>query len=364
MITSAISRKAERIITSEYTKIEEELISYFVDAMIEGKSVDDIADWRRRKLGELAKYFANWESVLEKLMAERMSAIDEMLEDAFSSSANFDEKVLKQAFKSATAGISSESFSLRLRLMTQTAHWSMNLTNTQALAKMQQDFLQAVNSVYIRVVNGISTLEQAIKDACYQYAKHGATVQYYTDSGRILNYHLDSAVRRNVMTTLVQTASAYTLERNQEYGNYLVQVSSHFGARPSHAEWQGGVYWYGQEVAGYSGLVEVTDYGSATGLCGINCRHTFWPYFAGLSKDDLDIPDLEENEKQYEAQQQQRAYERKLREYKRELIATKATGDTARTAYITAQQKALRSEYLSFLSDAGLTRMKEREAIH
>ena len=166
------------------------------------------------------------------------------------------------------------------------------------------------------------------------------------------------------MTTIGQTAASYTLERNEEYGNDLVQVSSHFGARPSHAVWQGKVYSLQGITKGYQLLSEATGYGTITGLCGINCRHTFWPYFAGFSKEEQEQAGLTENKKQYENQQKQRYYEREMRRYKRQFIAAKETGDNNRLRQIRERQKAKRNEYLQFLKDNNLTRFNERERIY
>ena len=77
MFSDSIAWKAEKIITREYEAIEEELLRRFVEDIAEGMSVSDIAAWRRRKLGEISKYFSNWEDVLSRLVSEHLEAIDE-----------------------------------------------------------------------------------------------------------------------------------------------------------------------------------------------------------------------------------------------------------------------------------------------
>ena len=364
MFSDSIAWKAEKIITREYEAIEEELLRRFVEDVAEGMSVSDIAAWRRRKLGEISIYFSNWEDVLNRLVSEHLEAIDEAVRSGLMESSNNDDAIFRRMFDKVTKGIETEAFSTRLNLAIRNCHEYMNLTNTRALVKMQDDFLEIVNRAYIRVLNGIDTLDQAIRDACYSYASQGVSVQYQTSAGKTINYSMDAAVRWDIMTTIGQTAASYTLERNEEYGNDLVQVSSHFGARPSHAVWQGKVYSLNGKTPGYRLLSDATGYGTITGLCGINCRHTFWPYFAGFSKEEQEQAGLTENKKQYENQQKQRYYEREMRRYKRQVIAAKETGDNNRLRQIRERQKAKRNEYLQFLKANNLTRFNERERIY
>lgn len=364
MFNDNIAWKAEKIITSEYEAIEEELLRRFVKDVSAGKKVKDIAEWRRDKLREISVYSSSWEDTLNRLVAEHQKAVDSAVRTGLTEAAESDDDIFRRMFDKITKGASTEAFTQRLQAALRTCHSYMNLSNTRAIAKMQEDFLEIVNRAYIRVLTGVSTLDQEIRTACYEYAKQGVQVQYVTDSGKIINYAFDAAVRRDIMTTIGQTAAAFTIQRNEEYGNDLVQVSAHFGARPSHALWQGKVYSLTGKTKGYALLSEATGYGTVTGLCGANCRHTFWPYFAGYSKEEQEKAGLTENRKQYENQQKQRAYERIIRRYKRERIAAKETGDDVRLKKINERYKATRAEYLQFLKDNNLTRFAERERVY
>ena len=77
--------------------------------------------------------------------------------------------------------------------------------------------------------------------------------------------------------------------RMDEWGCDLVFTSAHYGARPTHAVWQGKVFSRSGRSSKYPPLVESTGYGTAAGLCGVNCRHTMTPYVEGKSK----LPDTE-----------------------------------------------------------------------
>ena len=81
-----------------------------------------------------------------------------------------------------------------------------------------------------------------------------------------------------------------------------------------------------------------TGYGTGAGLCGWNCRHTFFAIFPELgappawtqeSLEKLDARDIEYSGKkytQYEISQMQRARERTVRKYKRRYLAEDAAG--------------------------------------
>ena len=100
----------------------------------------------------------------------------------------------------------------------------------------------------------------------------------------------------------------------------LVEVTSHSGARPSHAEWQGKVYSISGKSKKYPPLSH-TGYGTGDGLKGWNCRHDFYPFFEGISERASFPVDIAENQKEYEAAQRQRAIERSIRSSKRGLAA-------------------------------------------
>ena len=242
MFTDDISRKAEIVITTIYEDIERDLMDQFVADVIEGKDADDIASWRSRKLSELRVYSRTWQRTLEGAVARRSNEIDKAVREGLIEASDADDDIFRRIYDDVTRGASTEAFSSRLNLAIRQCHEYMSLTNTQAISQMQDTFIRTINDVYIRVLTGVETVDGAIRRACYEVASRGAVVTYVTDSGRSISYPMDAAVRRSIMTTLVQTAAQGTVDRNKEYGNDLVQVSSHFGARPSHAVWQGKVY--------------------------------------------------------------------------------------------------------------------------
>ncbi len=144
---------------------------------------------------------------------------------------------------------------------------------------------------------------------------------------------IDAAIRRHVVTQQAQCRADLLSRRMDEWGHDLVFTSSHYGARPTHATWQGRVFSRTGATRGYQTLAEGTGYGSPSGLCGCNCRHSFFPYVKGVTK--LPSRDFSEQEARtgltsdeyYAASQRQRAYEREVRKVKREIATGQAHGE-------------------------------------
>lgn len=76
-------------------------------------------------------------------------------------------------------------------------------------------------------------------------------------------------------------------------------------------------------MARYKDFVSTTGYGTGGGLCGYNCRHTFYPYWPGISEPNTWPPEPApktingKTYTYYEATQQQRKMERNIRAMKR-----------------------------------------------
>jgi hypothetical protein len=137
---------------------------------------------------------------------------------------------------------------------------------------------------------------------------------------------VDVAVRRHIRTQIAQDGARMTLERLNDMDVALVEVSSHEGARPTHAVWQGRCYSLHGTVkidgVTYNDFYTSTNYGAVDGLLGANCRHSFGPYKHGAKRfysPDPKHPSGLSNDEVYNLTQKQRYYERQIRAAKREL---------------------------------------------
>ena len=241
-----------------------------------------------------------------------------------------------------------------------------NLTRTTANTATRQ-FEAALDRAYMQVTSGGMSYQQAVKGAVLDLAKKGlAVVQYgsgHTD-------YMDVAVRRAVLTGVNQTALKIQDARADEFECDLVEVSAHYGARPTHAEWQGQIYSRSGKNRKYKNFYDVTGYGTGDGLGGWNCRHSFAPFFEGISVPNYSAEDLKEiNSKTveyngqrmslYDASQKQRANEREIRALKREQAGLEGAGQDA--SEVKAKIREVQARQRDLCQQTGLRRDYFRE---
>lgn len=213
-----------------------------------------------------------------------------------------------------------------------TAGTFRNLTLTTARTAAHQ-FEQALDRAYMQITLGGMDSGTAIRSTIKQLSAEGVgAIRYPT--GRTDT--IEVAVRRAVVTGVNQTALRLQDARADEMGADLVEVSAHAGARPSHAQWQGGIYSRSGKSRKYPDFVKITGYGTGAGLGGWNCSHSFRPWFEGMSRTydkallkEYQAKDYEYNGvrmTEYEALQEQRKIERSIRRWKREKNALDAAG--------------------------------------
>ena len=157
-------------------------------------------------------------------------------------------------------------------------------------------------------------------------ANKGITIYESFGGGKSKNYSIENVLRRDVMYKVNQANSKVNMENFQKSSAKFIQVSSHPTARTwnkymkhpyeDHSSWQGKVYYSrdGEAIAGYEEFESTCGYGELLGIGGINCYHQFEMNYTG---DNVATEySKKEVEKNYQLSQQQRAYERAIRQLK------------------------------------------------
>ena len=244
----------------------------------------------------------------------------------------------------------------------QTAGTWKNLTATTANTVTGQ-FERTLDAAWAKVSTGAFDYKTAVKQAVDSLADGMKFVTYPTG-------HKDSievAARRAILTGVNQTAGKLQVARADEMGVEFFETTAHGGARPSHAEWQGRQFHRGGAVdymgKHYPDFEAATGYGTGAGLCGWNCRHTFFAVFPELGDppawtrdqlEELNARNIEYNGKlytRYEINQMQRARERNVRRWKKRYLAETAAGvDTIDSA---VRLKAARQSLAEFAKATG-----------
>lgn len=304
---------------------------------------------RQDVVKKLARYTGKSEAEIRRLMQEAatraMEAEDEIYYHYGKEPTPFAENETLQALLNAG--------------YQQTAGTFHNLTATTANTVSGQ-FEAALDRAHLKVSSGAFDYRSAVKSAVDSLADTMKYVTYptgHTDT-------LEVAARRAVLTGVNQTGAKLQVARADEMGVKFFETTAHGGARPSHAEWQGRQFHRGGAVdymgKHYPDFEAATGYGTGTGLCGWNCRHTFFAIFPELgappawtqeSLEALNARDIEYNGgryTRYEISQMQRARERTVRKYKRRYLAEDAAGaDTTASAVKLRQARQELAEFIT-----------------
>lgn len=355
-----------------YENIEDDLLSNIAKRLeMDGDiTADTIGEWQVRKLMEMGGLKKENLRVLAKRSKMTLKEIENIITSLGFQAIRSDEEIYRKAYK--VGKLRSKPIPMNISpglksiigAAVNDATTYLNLINTTALESAREGYIQIINQVYLETSMGITDYNTAVRKAVSKLADKGITgATYKLDNGKIIRNNIDVAVRRNILTTSSQTAGKMQIQRAKEWGNNLVEVTSHMGARPEHAKWQGKIYSLEGETKEYPNLYKVTDYGSKTGLKGINCRHDFYPFFEGISEQTYKPYDLEDNERVYKESQRQRKIERDIRASKRRVNMFEELGDAEGVKKAKDRLKGKQANMREFIKDTGRTRRSNREAV-
>ena len=276
------------------------------------------AEYLNEKLREMGLQQAWINQMLAKVMNTTEQEVEKLMNESTHKSTRSTFDILQKAGYDTT-GL---EFSDQILKTTNALNGDLqNLTRTTGQLATKA-MMNAYDQAYLQVSSGAYSLDQAVTNAIQKLAKDGlGQVEYPSGAHRTV----EAAVRVAVRTAVSQNALACEKQVIDERDVNLVETSSHIGARPSHEVWQGKVFWVKYPEGNYENFYEATGYGTPTGLGGYNCRHQFYPYFPEFGQTYKPIPH-EVNDAAYKAEQRQRAYERKIREWDRKERILKAGG--------------------------------------
>lgn len=381
MLDPEYMERAGEIVGEVYAGMEAEMCEELVRAMLAG----DVGEWRvQTALVLLAQgEAAPLRAILERHRKEIDEAVREEVEGALMRSDAYDLEAIKQALGVTLPAVTSVQVAGVARTVTE----MLERDNIEMLQGARDAFYRESAQAVTEASTGLTSPAEATRAAAMRLARRGITTVQYRDpttGNRTVANRIDVAVRRHVRTQLAQACANRTMQVCQESGCRFVEVSSHFGARPSHQDWEGRRYCLDGRVT-VDG-VTYEDFGEATGyygtgdhgalgdrLQGVNCRHHFGPWMPGMPhafEPNPQHPSGKSNEEIYDLTQRQRALERSIRDAKRELSAARecaaaqGTDKAKRGADVAKMRlKRLQERIKSLVADNSdvLARQVERE---
>ena len=342
-----------------YSQLETDILQDMARRLARIGKVTDATKWQAQMLAEAGGLKKN----IGRILAKYDKAIVKQIKDTFTDALETNTRNDNRIFKAATGRTVSAPNAQQMLSTIQKCHSDLSRLTLTTAATTETQFVQQANRVYMQTQSGAFDYDTAMKYAADELSKRGITTVHY-ENGRPVTRSIESAVRMNILTSINQTAANQTLSNAEELGVEKFEVTAHIGARPEHEAWQGKIYTK-EELYSKCGL------GDVTGLCGINCRHSFYPYFEGMeehyTQDDLDDMASEKvnfnglEMTRYEGEQKLRGIERNIRHYKREALTQEAAGvdNTKARRKLGEWQAAARD----FTKQTGIARDSAREYV-
>lgn len=332
---------------------------YQINRLIEmGKSREEVERIIKEALGatwpemfEMYDRVAEWEYVRSREIYEQVN--DDFLTPE-------DNKWLQQITEAARKQTKDT-----LVNMAQSYGFSVLMAGRRVFTPFAEYYQKYVDTAIQDVVTGGTDYNSAIRKVVTQMTNSGLRVVDYA-SGH--TNRADVAARRAVLTGVNQITAQVSEHNAEKLDTEYFEVSWHPCARPDHQTWQGKVFSRKQ-------LETVCGYGTVTGLCGANCRHTFHPFIPGVSERLYPDDWLEEQNKReaqtkewngkqlnaYEQTQQQRKMETAMRAQRQKIrLLQEAGADKDDIMLEKARYQGQLNEYKQFSKKMGLLEQRER----
>lgn len=373
MLTPSYLASAGDDIVDVWSQVETDISSDIARRIAKTGGISDTAAWQIEKAKEFGYFHGDVAKILSDATNLSEKEIHRLLKDACVHAFGADDAIYRAAGL-IPLGL-SESPALAAVLLQGTNNMMTLIGNyTKTTAQMADlAFSNIMDRAFLQTISGAFDYQTAIHRAIKEIAAKGIDRIAYP-SGNTTS--VENAVRRASITGVNQAISKLQLARAEEMGCDLVEVTSHAGARPSHAEWQGQVYSIKGKHKHYADFYKATGYGDGDGLCGWNCYHNFYPFFEGLSTRAFSKDPAADaggnNDKQYEQQQHQRLLERRIRASKKECVTLDAAMKSANEKLrgelqedfdeASAKLKRREQDLEKYLKETGRIRQRERES--
>lgn len=259
-------------------------------------------------------------------------------------------------------------------ILSQTKHEIQNIARSMGFAldyggkkvftPFSEYYQKYLDRACLDIVTGAFDYNTVLRRVVKEMTASGIrTVNYASGYGN----RVPVAVRRAVMTGVHQLAAQINEQVAKDLGTDTYEVTWHAGHRPSH--------WWGGNVYTKQELISICRLGEVDGLCGANCRHSYFAFVDGVSVRTYtpeQLREMEANEQvarsyqgkiynAYEAQQRQRTLETRMRKQRSDIDLLKK-GKASQLDIQAAQAKYLNTlrEYQGFSKKMELPEQMQR----
>lgn len=224
-----MTRFTNNEIVNMYSKLQEELTKTIINKL---KKAGDINSYTRQQIINLrriggSKVFYEALKKTNSLTSKRKKEIKQLFDEIGNQSL----KGYKETFEQK--GIDYKLNPAMINILDYAKRVSnkdlKNLTKSIAYAS-KESYIKAVDTMYKEVVTGAYDYEKSIKKAVRNLTEEGITLK--TKDGR--NEQIDVAVKRNLYTSIHQTAESLALEVGKQINYNCVVIGHSSKCRPTH----------------------------------------------------------------------------------------------------------------------------------
>jgi hypothetical protein len=368
----ALAENCEDVIAT----VEDELLNNVADYLASGNIDIPTAQWKIKMLAELGRLDrANIETIAQRadiLPAMQREAMEISALDAINDLEPGFRELVAEGILNGTAVPMSDTALLAVATYEKQAADTLNKVNTVmryygradtaalinnvAEIATKQQYLDILNAATGKVVTGAASRQTAMRQ-CIRDMSQAGIPAFIDKAGR--RWTPEAYINMDIRTTCTNVAHQAQFDRMDEYGVDLIEVSSHAGARPLCAPYQGAIYDRNGTSTKYPSW-RSTSYGEPAGLLGINCGHFVYPYIENVSIQRYFPYDKEENDRLYREKQKQRALERDVRSSKRECSMLDRVGDKQGFSDAAVRLKQKQAKYDAYCEKTGLSPKRDR----
>lgn len=348
-----------------------------------------------RVLQQQGRSFPYIEKRLQQLTGSSQREIDRMFDEAVERNAAYYREVIDRSVITAPQSDWEQMLIQQTdAIRRQTQEEFRNLTQSMGFAIREgskvkfygiaEAYQRILDKAFLKVSSGAFDYNTVIRGAVRELTDSGVQMVHYASGW---HNRVDVAARRAVMTGITQLSGRYTEQSMEFLDTRYVETTAHSGARniqgpngwEAHTEWQGKWFYWSKNgerdpLGRYPDFIQKTGYGYGSGLCGWNCRHSFFAVVPGINEPsytagelkNIDPPPFTYQGREYDAYaatQKQRQIEAKMRELKRRLIGEKASSDEKYYTATATRLNRLSEEYKAFSKAAGLRPQPERARV-
>ena len=320
----------------------------------------DWAQWQAEKLNSIARYRAQNRHIIGGYISTIPQQIEDMIRQSYETGKQQEEirilKAIRQGYLAAagTAGeIGTDFFTVnerKLNALVKATQGEMHKVVSSILRYQDDIYRQTIFRSAAQFNMGGKSLGQAVDAAVQDFLAQGIRNIRYKD-GRYVNIasYAEMALRTANLRANIQGEAA----KRDEWGVCTVKLSAHGSACPKCIPWQGKVYYddvYGSVPVPKDGKYPLLSTAIAGGALHPNCKNGVHTWFEGINQPPKEMTqeEIDEANRRYDLEQQQRYCERNVRKYKRLKLGAIDPENAAKYA---AQEQAWRKRLNSLVKE-------------